>query len=147
MSANPGVGRLAVDPFAEGEESSEHAPEPWTQDGRYIRDANGAIVVRGRNDGDARRIAAAINGVRGIPTAALEGWSVHDVSDPDTRPDLEIDFAEELAPSASQVHPPEGSMSEGVPEPAWAPPEPRPFDRRVFERRQSDRRRSPDPGS
>ena len=61
-----------TDPFPEEELDSYHSPEPWTAEGRYIRDASGAIVVRGRSYADARRIAAAINATRDIPTDALE---------------------------------------------------------------------------
>ena len=81
-----------TDPFPEEELDSFHSPEPWTAEGRYIRDATGAIVVRGRSYADARRIAAAINATRDIPTDALERWLVQDVSDPRTRPDLEVDL-------------------------------------------------------
>lgn len=129
-----------MDPYSGDDEPVEHAPEPWRRDGRYIRDATGAIVVRGRTEADARRIVAAINGTHGIPTPALEGWKVEDVSDPHTRPDLEIELDFEPPPSAHQVRPP------GAPQVAdrrkgdrrVAPPvEPSPLfiDRRVFERR------------
>src|SRR5262249_33708825 len=101
------------DPFPEDEIDTFHSPEPWTRDGRYIRDARGAIVVRGRPAADARRIAAAINATRDIPTEALENWLVQDVSDPGTRPDLEVALEEpEASPFA--VPPPDG--------PATAPP-------------------------
>lgn len=136
-----------TDPFPEEELDSFHSPEPWTAEGRYIRDATGAIVVRGRSYADARRIAAAINATRDIPTDALERWLVQDVSDPRTRPDLEVDLdstdpghspylvtpydrrrtdrrqAERRAPS-------NGTMPEGLL-----------FDRRVMERRLASRRR------
>lgn len=106
------------------EESPVHAPEPWSQDGRYVRDAAGVIVVRGRSGADARRIVAAVNGTQGIPTEALEGWKAADVSDPGTRPDLEIVFADEVETTPS------------------LPPEDFPFDRRVMQRRLSRRRES-----
>lgn len=96
------------DPFPEDELDTYHSPEPWTQDGRYIRDARGAIVVRGRTLADARRIAAAINATRDIPTDALEHWLIQDVSDPVTRPDLEIALAEP-EPSPFAVAPPDGT--------------------------------------
>ena len=62
------------DPFPEDDLEGFHSPEPWKQDGRYVRDASGAIVVRGRSFADARRIVAAINATREIPTDALEHW-------------------------------------------------------------------------
>jgi hypothetical protein len=143
MSANPVTERETDDPFADTAEPREHAPEPWQQDGRYIRDARGAIVVRGRSAADARRIVAAINGVRGIPTEALEGWKTEDVSDPLTRPDLEVELPEEASPYA--VAPPRSRESErrrGERRAAVNVPDALAlvFDRRVFQRRRVDRR-------
>ena len=156
------------DPFPEDEVDAFHSPEPWSQEGRYIRDARGAIVVRGRTVADARRIAAAVNATRDIPTEALEHWLVQDVSDPVTRPDLEVALEEpEASPFA--VPPPDGdALPQRPAEPsasAWpytlthperrhgdrrngdrrdpgsAPaPDQLPFDRRVMERRFGDRR-------
>lgn len=60
---------------------SEHQPEPWTQDGRYILDASGWTLASARFPADARRIVAAINAVQGIPTDALESWVVNVVGD------------------------------------------------------------------
>lgn len=134
-----------MDSFPPDEEMQEHAPEPWRQDGRYIRDATGAIVVRGRSEADARRIVAAINGTHGIPTAALEGWSNEDVSDPDTRPAFEIDLDAESEPSPHAVRPPDRRQRERrsgerrIEPPASERPL---LDRRVFERRRSERRAS-----
>jgi hypothetical protein len=91
------------------------------------------IVVRAKSEADARRIVAAINGVRGIPTEALETWMVKDVSDPDYRPnDLDVTFYDETALSPHAVPPP------GEPSPTDAAPiaDPLPFDRRIMERRQ-----------
>ena len=118
--------------------AAAHSREPWTQHGNYIRDAAGEIVVRAKSEADARRIVAAINGVRGIPTEALETWMVKDVSDPDHRPDdLEVTFYDEGEPSPHAVpQPGEPTLS------ATAPiPDPLPFDRRIMERRQGERRR------
>ncbi len=146
MSANPVTDRETDDPFADTAEPREHAAEPWQQDGRYIRDAFGAIVVRGRSVADARRIVAAINGVRGIPTEALEGWKLEDVSNPLTRPDFEVEFPEEEEVSPYAVAPPkrrEGERRQGERRAAVNVPDPQAlvFDRRVFQRRQEDRRR------
>jgi hypothetical protein len=129
------------DPFPEDEIETYHSPEPWTQDGRYIRDALGAIVVRGRTQADARRITAAINATRDIPTDALEHWLIQDVSDPVGRPDLEIALAEP-EPSPFAVKPPEGAPLpipvEATPLPADAP---WPYSLTHPERRKADRRR------
>ena len=132
------------DPFPEDEIETYHSPEPWRQDGRYIRDARGAIVVRGRTAADARRITAAVNATRDIPTEALEHWLVQDVSDPGTRPDLEVALAE-AEPSPFAVVPPDGtpgSVETPAPEAetSWpytlTHPERRDGDRRQGERRQ-----------
>lgn len=133
------------DPFPEDEIETYHSPEPWTQEGRYIRDARGAIVVRGRTVADARRIAAAINATRDIPTEALENWLVQDVSDPVTRPDLEVALEETYSPFA--VPPPDGATAPAsVPDSspasdAWpytlTHPERRRGDRRLGDRRQT----------
>ena len=135
------------DPFPEDEIETYHSPEPWKQDGRYIRDAKGAIVVRGRTVADARRIAAAVNATRDIPTDALEHWLVQDVSDPGTRPDLEVALAEtESSPFA--VPPPDGA---GVPVelPPASKPDAWPYTLTQPERRHDDRRRAErrNPGS
>ena len=146
-TANPDSYGGPMDPVPGGDKESQHASEPWRQDGRYIRDATGAIVVRGRSEADARRIVAAINGTRGIPTEALEGWSAQDVSDPHTRPDLEIDLEDET-PSPHAVRPPEGEERFSLSPPdfplqavGFDGKQPLPFDRRVMERRRGERRR------
>jgi hypothetical protein len=135
-----------TDPFPEEELDSYHSPEPWKQDGRYIRDAAGAIVVRGRSYADARRIVAAINATRTIPTEALESWLLEDVSDPMTRPNLEVSIAEEPEPSPYQVVPGERRLADrrrherrisASPDSAQALV----FDRRVMQRRLAQRRR------
>lgn len=144
MSANPEPHGGLMDPFSGDDELRIHAPEPWRQDGRYIRDALGGIVVRGRTSADARRIVAAINGVRGIPTEALESWNVDDVSNPATRPDLEVEveFAED-APSPQAVRPPadlSGAEFFPLSPPAFPIEKPYPYDRRVVQRRVAERR-------
>ncbi len=134
-----------TDPFPEEELDAYHSPEPWRQEGRYIRDAAGGIVVRGRSYADARRIVAAVNATRTIPTDALEGWIVEDVSDPKTRPNLEIAIVEEPTPSPYLVVPGERRRDErrkgdrrvgAAPESVQALV----FDRRVMERRLAERR-------
>ena len=146
VPTRPPSGYLGTDPFPEEELDSYHSPEPWKQDGRYIRDAAGAIVVRGRSYADARRIVAAVNATRTIPTEALESWLVEDVSDPKTRPNLEISVALEGVPSPYQVVPEERRRAErrqherrvaASPDSAQALV----FDRRVMQRRLSQRRR------
>jgi len=135
-----------TDPFPEEELDAYHSPEPWTQDGRYIRDAAGAIVVRGRSYADARRIVAAMNATRNIPTEALEGWLVEDVSDPLTRPNLEVTIAEESTPSPYLVDPGDrrrGDRRQRERRVGQAPDSVQAlvFDRRVMQRRLGERRR------
>jgi hypothetical protein len=142
MSANPEADRVTDDLF-EGQDRRDHSPEPWRQEGRYLRDATGAIVVRGRSSEDARRIAAAINGVRGIPTEVLESWKVEDVSDPATRPDFEVELGDEMA-SPHEVRPPsadaEAALAFPLTPPAFPIEKAFPYDRRVAQRRQAERR-------
>lgn len=64
------------------QEKQDHQPEPWTQDGRYILDASGWTLASTRFPADARRIVAAINAVQGIPTDALESWSINVIGEP-----------------------------------------------------------------
>jgi hypothetical protein len=143
MTPKPHGLMTTTDPFPEDELETYHSPEPWTQDGRYIRDSRGAIVVRGRTTADARRIVASINATRDIPTDALENWLVQDVSDPVGRPDLEVALGEP-EPSPFAVAPPDG---EPVPVAVGASgtgdwpytlthPERRREDRRLRERRE-----------
>ena len=119
MSTKPGQPN-SVEPFVEDEIDAYHSPEPWTQDGRYIRDASGAIVVRGRTLADARRIVAAINATRDMPTEALESWLIQDVSDPNMRPDLEVALGEDPLASPYRVRPPDPGPA--APAVAPAPP-------------------------
>ncbi|MEX0881133.1 MAG: hypothetical protein WEB59_08415 [Thermoanaerobaculia bacterium] len=145
MSTKPGYTGDPADPFPEDELETYHSPEPWRQDGRYIRDASGAIVVRGRTSADARRIVAAVNATRDMPTEALESWLVQDVSDPRTRPDLEIALGEDPQPSPYAVRPPGAAPAAApVTAPAAVPMDAaKGFDGAAalgFERRQLDRR-------
>ena len=135
------------DPFSKDEIEASHSPEPWKQEDRYIRDARGVIVVRGKTRADARRIAAAINATRDIPTEALESWRLQDVSDPHTRPDLEIDL-DSTGPERSPYLVTPDDLRKGERRQldrravfADAATPSLLFDRRVLERRLSDRRR------
>jgi hypothetical protein len=147
MNVSPEPDRAVTEMSREDGSVREHAPEPWRQDGNYIRDADGAIVVRGRSAADARRIVAAINGTRGIPTEALEGWAVEDVSDPEARQGFEVVFEEtdEEEPSPYAVTPPKRQVERREKERRTAVAVSRPeelvFDRRVFERRGQERRK------
>ncbi len=143
MSTKRHVPTEPSDPFPADEIETYHSPEPWTQDGRYIRDAKAAIVVRGRTLADARRIVAAINATRDIPTDALEHWLVQDVSNPVGRPDLEVAISDEVE-SPFAVRPPDGGpapfFSIPVETPARPEPESWPYTLTSPERRKGDRR-------
>ncbi len=126
---------------------ARHSPEPWKQAGPYIRDANGEIVVRGKTPEDARRIVAAINATREIPTEALERWFIEDVSDAATRPNLDVEIEEPAPRSSQQVDPP-GRVAVPFDEPSAAEVSAEAasrergflFERRVFDRRIAQRR-------
>lgn len=161
MSTKPGHPD-PMDPFGTDELDAYHSPEPWRRDGRYIRDASGEIVVRGRTLADARRIVAAINATRDMPTEALESWLIQDVSDPHTRPDLEVALGEDPLPSPYRVRPPDPAPVAPVVAPVAAKPAAPPvakstaapiaaakgfdgmaavgFERREIDRRAADRR-------
>ncbi len=85
------------------DETGEHAPEPWIQEDRYIRDAKREIVVRAKSPADARRIVAAVNAVQGIPTDALEGWVVQVVSGSAVGPESDGDTIEEARADALEA--------------------------------------------
>jgi hypothetical protein len=147
MKPQPGF-EDGTDPFPEEELDVYHSPEPWRQEGRYIRDAAGAIVVRGRSYADARRIVASINATREIPTEALESWLAQDVSDPRTRPNLEVSVAPDgPAPSPHLVIPGERRRADRRQRErrVGEPPDTAQaliFDRRVMERRFGERRKA-----
>lgn len=100
-------------------DKQDHQPEPWTQDGRYILDASGWTLASSRFPADARRIIAAVNAVRGIPTDALESWVVNVIGEPVGRADI--------AGRGAVI----GDASESVPN-----------DRRTGKRRHGERRAS-----
>jgi hypothetical protein len=64
-----------------GRDKEPHQPEPWTQEGRYILDAGQWTLASTKFPADARRIVAAVNAVRGIPTDALESWVINVIGD------------------------------------------------------------------
>lgn len=74
-------------------ESEKHQTrEPWAFKGRNILDSNGVPLATVADPEDARRIVAAVNAVQGMPTEALESWTVEVISDPA----LEIEIGPEL---------------------------------------------------
>ena len=87
----------------------------YYQIGKAVFDGSGEAVAAARSPDDARRIAAALNTAYGIPTEALEAWSIGSVQDPVN--DVLAELESVLAPPRSQ-------------------------DRRGGDRRQGDRRRA-----
>ncbi len=104
------------------DEDREHAREPWAQLGRFIRDANGRIVVRGKSPLDARRVVACVNALMGVPTETIEHWSIQVAGGAGVGPD----------PALSEI--PEGAV-EAIQELIGSE------DRRLGERRKGERRR------
>ena len=101
----------------------QHQPELWSYEGRAILNANGWTLAKTIFEADARRIAAAINDVMAIPTAALEAGFIREILVP--RPDATDEVT-------IRIH----SVPQGPVDPADY------FihDRRVGERRKGDRR-------
>ena len=94
---------------------SDSEIRPWYAVGRAIFSGDGEAVAAARSDEEARRIAVALNAVVGMPTEALEAWTVGSIQDPLN--DLLAELESVLAPPAAD-------------------------ERRKGERRQRDRRRA-----
>ncbi len=107
--------------FALGEDtdstsaSASSLIKPWYAIGKAVFDGSGEAVAAARSVDDGRRIAAALNAVIGMPTEALEAWSLGSIQDPTN--DLLAQLESVLAPPASE-------------------------DRRGADRRQGERRRA-----
>jgi len=54
----------------------------WGHAGQIVLDEKGSPAAAARTQEEARRIAAAINTVYGMPTEALEAWTVGRILDP-----------------------------------------------------------------
>lgn len=64
--------------------SAEKSPREvsWGHHGQIVLDEEGKPAAAARSEEEARRIAAAINTVYGMPTEALEAWTVGRILDP-----------------------------------------------------------------
>ncbi|SRR6266542_637318 len=89
--------------------------KPFYAVGKAVFEGSGEAVAAARSVEDARRIAAALNTAYGIPTEALEAWSIGSIQDPVN--DVLAEIESVLAPPSSE-------------------------DRRGKDRRQNDRRRA-----
>jgi hypothetical protein len=105
------------------EETGSHAPEPWAQLGRYVRDATGRIVLRGKTPADVRRVVACINAFAGVPTEAVETFQI------------QVSGGAGLGPDPALAELPDNA-AEAVREFVGSE------ERRMGERRRRDRRRS-----
>jgi len=73
-------------------EWEKYRREPWNWEGRNILDSTGDPIATTADPEDARRIVAAVNAVQGMPTEALESWTVEVISDPALELDADSDF-------------------------------------------------------
>lgn len=70
--------------------------KPWYAVGRAVFDGSGEAVAAVATVEEARRIAAALNAVVGMPTEALEAWTLGSIQDPTN--DLLAELEAVLAP-------------------------------------------------
>ena len=85
------------------EEPQKPAPEPWGQLGRYVRDANGRIVIRSKSPTDARRVVACVNALMGVPTETIESWNIQVAGGAGVGPDPDLSAIPEDAVEAIQL--------------------------------------------
>ena len=107
-----------------GRGRDQHQPEPWAFDGRAIVNASGWVLGKAIFEADARRIAAAVNDVLGIPTAALEAGFIREILVP--RPEHSGEVRIRIHPVPPTADPAEFFI----------------HDRRAGERRRGERRHS-----
>jgi len=70
--------------FSDEPESDTKAEpiKPWYAIGRAVFDGAGEAIAAVASAEEARRIAAALNAVIGMPTEALEAWTLGTIQDP-----------------------------------------------------------------
>jgi hypothetical protein len=118
-------GRVSLAEHADPQETIE-IPHLWTNVGRAIFDASGEAVAAARSADEARRIVAAINAVYGMPTEALEAWTIGYVRDPMN------DLLAQLESTLASDPPADGERRRGS-------------DRRKADRRRADSQIAPPP--
>jgi hypothetical protein len=74
--------------------------KPFYAVGKAVFEGSGEAVAAARNPAEARRIAAALNNAYGIPTEALEAWSIGSIQDPVN--DVLAELESVLAPPPEQ---------------------------------------------
>ncbi len=110
---------MEANPFATDEDRRESLAKkikPWYAVGQAVYDGSGEAVAAAATVDEARRIAAALNAVIGMPTEALEAWTLGSIQDPTN--DLLAELESVVAPPAAEDR------------------------RRAPDRRQGDRRRA-----
>ncbi len=73
---------------------------PWYAIGKAVFDGTGEAVAAVQSVEEARRVAAALNAVMGMPTEALEAWTLGSIQDPTN--DLLAELEAVLAPPAAE---------------------------------------------
>lgn len=73
---------------------------PFYAIGKAVFDGTGEAIAAARSVDEGRRIAAALNAVVGMPTDALEAWTLGSIQDPMN--DLLADLESVLAPPAGE---------------------------------------------
>jgi hypothetical protein len=107
-------------------EPGEPSPEPWAQLGRFVRDAKGRIVLRGKTPLDIRRVVACVNAFAGVPTETVEHFA------------FQVSGGAGLGPDPTLREIPEGAV-EAIREFIGSE------ERRMGQRRKGDRRRAGTP--
>lgn len=79
MEGDPETVAGVVTATLDGEEQKF---KPFYAVGKAVFGGSGEAIAAARSPEDARRIAAAMNTAYGIPTEALEAWSIGSIQDP-----------------------------------------------------------------
>ena len=74
--------------------------KPFYSVGKAVFEGSGEAICAARDLDDARRIAATLNAAYGIPTEALEAWSIGSIQDPVN--DMLSELESVLAPPPEQ---------------------------------------------
>ncbi|MCA1612411.1 MAG: hypothetical protein ABR610_08435 [Thermoanaerobaculia bacterium] len=85
---------------AEDRQSPVREMKPWYAIGKAVFDGTGEAVAAVQSVEEARRIAAALNAVHGMPTEALEAWTLGSIQDPTN--DLLAELEAVLDPPAAE---------------------------------------------
>ena len=85
---------------AEERRTSVSVIKPWYAIGKAVFDGTGEAVAAVQSVEEARRVAAALNAVVGMPTEALEAWTLGSIQDPTN--DLLAELEAVLAPPAAE---------------------------------------------